>query len=253
VTIRQVDDPAELVELFSPDPVIHLYGLPDLEEPYWSNSRWYRRGDASVGVVSDGGGGTFGYAMSATAPDATIALLGEVHQRMAPHTWVTGPEGLATGMDGQRALDPKGSHVRMILSELKEPPIRHEVDSLTRADVDAVDELIATDPGAAFQRASMLDQGTWHGVWEGDVLVACAGTHVLSERHGVAAIGGVMTRPTHRGRGLGAAVTVAVCRAVRGRVSQIGLNVSAGNRAAMGLYERLGFRPVLTYEEIELL
>ncbi|MEL6893423.1 MAG: hypothetical protein AAFP84_17660, partial [Actinomycetota bacterium] len=47
-----VDDPGELVAFFADDRAVHVYSLVDLEEPFWSASRWYRRGDAVVGVVA---------------------------------------------------------------------------------------------------------------------------------------------------------------------------------------------------------
>ena len=53
--IRRVDDPEELVELYAPDAVVHPYGLADLEEPFWSSSTWFRRGDAVVAVLDLGG------------------------------------------------------------------------------------------------------------------------------------------------------------------------------------------------------
>ena len=34
---------------------MHPYGLADLEEPFWSSSTWYRRGDAVVAVLDLGG------------------------------------------------------------------------------------------------------------------------------------------------------------------------------------------------------
>ncbi len=84
-------------------------------------------------------------------------------------------------------------------------------------------------------------------------MVACAGTHVISDRRDVAAIGGVLTHPAHRGRGLAAAVTAAVARAATQRVGIVGLNVAESNPRAGRLYGRIGFEDELRYEEIELL
>lgn len=68
----------------------------------------------------------------------------------------------------------------------------------------------------------------------------------------MAAVGAVITRPSHRGRGLGSAVVSALCRLLWGRYATIGLNVEVANSQALVLYDRLGFRRAFRYEEIEL-
>jgi predicted GNAT family acetyltransferase len=83
-------------------------------------------------------------------------------------------------------------------------------------------------------------------------LVAAAGTHVLSTEHGVAALGAVYVAPTHRGHGLGRAITTAVTRNLLPRVPTIGLNVAAANVGARRIYESIGFAPIFPYEEAEL-
>ena len=75
----------------------------------------------------------------------------------------------------------------------------------------------------------------------------------MSVHHQVAALGAIITRPSHRGQGLGEAVTSALCALLRPRIETIGLNVSKSNTAARRLYQRLGFRIHTEYEEVELL
>ena len=71
-------------------------------------------------------------------------------------------------------------------------------------------------------------------------MVAAAGTHLLSRRERVATIGNVYTRRDCRGRGLGRIVMSAVREALAG-IDTIGLNVRVDNRAAIRVYESLGF------------
>jgi predicted GNAT family acetyltransferase len=99
----------------------------------------------------------------------------------------------------------------------------------------------------------MLESYPFVGVWEDGRLVASAGTHVASRDYGVAAVGAVITRPSHRGRGLGARVMAAICRQLAGDYPLIGLNVEVANEPALRLYDRLGFRRAFQYEEIEVL
>jgi len=82
--------------------------------------------------------------------------------------------------------------------------------------------------------------------------VAVAGTHVLSQKYDVAAIGAVFTHPDHRGRGLGTAVTAGAIHRIGDRVSTIGLSCTEANLAARGIYIRMGFVESLAYDECEL-
>ncbi|HEX4607636.1 MAG TPA: GNAT family N-acetyltransferase, partial [Urbifossiella sp.] len=107
----------------------------------------------------------------------------------------------------------------------------------------------ASYPGNWFA-PRMLETGCYYGVRRGGELVSVAGVHVYSPRYGAAALGNITTRPDHRGRGLGAAVTARVCRELlRAGVACVGLNVKADNAAAVRCYQALGFEPVADYAE----
>lgn len=117
-TMRYVENPEILAALFQADRETHLYGLADLEEPFWSNSTWYRDGDALVGLVSVGEDWTTVYAMSRVAPEATLGLLSRVQDTVPAGTWVTGPVGLLVSTSELRTCRDIGSHWRMILELL---------------------------------------------------------------------------------------------------------------------------------------
>ena len=253
MTRRRVDDPALLADIFSLDPGVHLYGLPDLEEPYWSLSEWWHAGDIAVGVVGfPGTGAVTAYAMSQHAPGATLELLAEVIGPLRPGTLTTGPRGLAQRIAGERQIIDLGLHWRLIHDGREVPPAAPGIADLGPGDVVALDALHRTDPGAAFFLPHMLETGHFVGLWEGDRLVASAGTHVTSRRFGVAAIGAVITDPRRRREGLGRMVTEALTAGLVERYPTVGLNVSDDNKAAGHLYESLGFERRFGYEEVEL-
>lgn len=238
--------------MFASDPALHLYGLADLEEPYWSRSMWWRDGDAVVGVIGfPGSPDKAVYAMSSNAPDATLELLVNIGEAAPPDALVTGPRGLADRLRTQRPVVDLGVHWRLVHDGGEAAP-SSEVVMLGTSDVAAIADLHDTDPGAAFFLPHMVENGVYVGVWDGGRLVASAGTHVVSDRHGVAAIGAVITAPSHRGRGLGAAVTETLTALLIPRFGTVGLNVAEANAGALRLYERLGFVRTLAYEEIAL-
>lgn len=248
-----VTDPGELGNLFEKDRETHLYGLPDLEEPFWSSSTWFRAGEAAVGMVTTGGDWVAGYAMSQEAPGGTLDVLLQIQHVLPTGTWVTGPLGLDETISAARATNAKGVHQRMIL---REPPEGGDDPAITRLgpdDLDALIELHDTDPGDSFFMPSMLSAGVFVGLWDGATLASSAGTHLTSQKYGIAAVGAVITRPSHRGIGLGRRVVTALCQELVPRYRTIGLNVATSNSSAVRIYQQVGFRRVFDYEEAELL
>ncbi len=254
MTTRIVDDPGELVALFSRDRPDHIYALADLEEPFWSASTWWRNGDAALGLVGLPEGQTIVYAVSTVDPAGTLALVAEVAAEI-PATLVTGVTGIASAFEaaGRTIVWQRGYHRFHLVDRSTVPKLDPRVVELSTNDLDDVATLYATVPDAAFFLPSMLDEDTFVGVRadSGD-LIAIAGTHVLSQRHDVAAIGAVFTHPDHRGRGLGAAVTAGVVHRIGNRVSTIGLNCTDTNVAARRIYLGMGFAESLAYDECEI-
>ena len=249
-----VVDARELAAFFSDRAAVHIYALADLDEPFWSGSRWYRRGDAVVGLIGlPSGEGLACYSVATRDPEGTLGLLADLAPDLPSGLLITGPVGLADALAAIRPVVWHAPHVRHELADRAAlPPVDPRVEPLGRGDLGEIEQLYDADPGAVFFLPHMLDDGAFVGVREGGRLVAAAGTHVLSSTHRVAALGAVYTAPTHRGHGLGRAITVGVTRHLLDRVDTIGLNVAAANAGARRIYESIGYAAILTYEEAEL-
>jgi len=143
---------------------------------------------------------------------------------------------------------------RMVLDHAAFRNVEPACVRLTADDVPALERLYA-DGDARGERPhfflpSMVSDGIFFGVREGDALIAAAGTHVVALRDDVAAIGNVYTRFDRRGRGLAAQTTAAVAsELVRLGVRTIVLNVAQANTTAERVYARLGFRRHCAYCE----
>ncbi len=255
--IRRVEDPEELAELYGRHREVHPYGLADLEEPLWSRSTWYRSGAAVVGVLDLGAGQPVISAPAAAAAGhaATLDLLAAMAPDLPDHFVITGPVGLAGRLSPEFAADWVIPHLKMHLPDAGRLPAPDDrVEWLDRAGEGRVVELRTHgDDASAFFVPSLLDTGWYAGIAdEGDDLAAVAGVHVISERHGVAAIGNVLTHPAHRRRGLARALMATLSHRLLDAVPTVGLNVGTANTGARSLYEDLGFVPVVIYEEAEL-
>ena len=254
---RVVEDPDELVDFYSDAPAAHIYALVDSEPPWFPLSRWYRRGEAIVGLISDTPGELLtAYAVATRDAAATIDLLADIAAWLPSGLLITGPLGFAEVLAADRDLAWSGPHERYVLDVLTSDTPKldagAELAPLGYRDVAEIEALYTVDPGAAFFIPSMLADATFVGVRVDGRLVAAAGTHLLSEQKGLAAIGSVFVHPEHRGRSFGEAVTRGVIDRLGERIDTVGLNVSSENAPARRIYERLGFRQILTYEEAEL-
>lgn len=230
---------------------MHPCGLADLEEPFWSGSRWFRRGDATVGLVVLGEERTV-YAITAHDEPGTLVLLLELLDEVPDNTMITGPIGLAAAVGAVTEIEDWGVHVKCVLSDLTRLPEPVGVVPLPAADSSRFRTAADQDPDAVFFLESMLADDTFVEIpdpGDPDSLIAAAGTHVLGEHHGVAAVGAVYVRPDHRGHGLGALVTSGVCARLAGRVETIGLNVHAANTPARRTCTKIAFTDILEYEE----
>jgi ribosomal protein S18 acetylase RimI-like enzyme len=117
--------------------------------------------------------------------------------------------------------------------------------AMTRLDVvhmPLLEELYSHGGGDAFRQRS-LELGVFYGVFAGERLVSVAGTHIVSDAERIAALGNVMTHPDYRERGLATVAASVVCDELLDRgIELIGLSVGRSNKAAMQVYEKIGFR-----------
>jgi ribosomal protein S18 acetylase RimI-like enzyme len=98
---------------------------------------------------------------------------------------------------------------------------------------------LAAEVGLMALEANPFQHGPAFGVWEQDRLVAMGTTHL--QIPGAAEIGNIATRAIHRRRGHARQVVQALVQAHAAQGGRIFLMVFQTNRAAIRLYESLGF------------
>ena len=128
--------------------------------------------------------------------------------------------------------------VQLVLERLRAVPATAEMVPLGAADATEMVALAKlTEPGPFEARTPEL--GGFLGVRVGGRLVAMAGERMKPE--GFTEVSGVCTHPDHRGHGYAAMLSAAVADRIVGRGETPFLHAYASNRAAVALYERLGF------------
>ncbi|MFG2057941.1 GNAT family N-acetyltransferase [Micromonospora sp. NPDC048930] len=109
---------------------------------------------------------------------------------------------------------------------------------LTEADHPALDALVERSFPTTTSRPGDPRIVDWYGIRDGDRLVACGADR---SRGDVGFLAGLTVAPGQRGRGLGAALTAGMTRALLGRYDHVALGVYTDNVGAIRLYRRLGF------------
>lgn len=238
----RLTDKDEIRERLRRDPAWCVYALGDLAPAMFPKTRWFTP-DLTL-VFEDYGAAILFAVGTGSVREALESVDGPVHlqvqqdalDEVARYATVSAPRMMWRMIrTGGRTPAPSGGATRLGASD---------VPALQRLYEDGESSGEAPD----FFFPSMVTDGVFHGIYEGDTLVAAAGTHLVARDEGVAAIGNVYTRRDRRGRGLGRIVMKAVLAGLAG-VGTVGLNVRADNAAALQLYESLGFTRHCTFFE----
>lgn len=261
IAAERLTDRDEIAAFLRRDTFLHLYEIGDLDDFFWPHTTWY-----GLRVKSTGGNLTavallyhatdLPVLLALSAPPlAPLAdLIAVIRPELPPRFYSHLSGDLARALVPAYRAEPHGTHLKMALHDparalAADAAAKAAAVQLTPADRPAIDALYrASYPGNWFD-ARMLETGQYFGIWEGSELVSVAGVHVYSARHRVAALGNVTTRPDRRGRGLARVASARLVRSLLATTDHIGLNVAAGNAAAIACYERLGFARIGSYEE----
>jgi ribosomal protein S18 acetylase RimI-like enzyme len=253
--VRELRDRSEIMTaLSSEDRFLHLYEIGDLDDFFFPATRWFapEGGAPPLILIYSGTDLPVLLALTAGHRGSLALLLREVRETLPTRIYAHLSPGLVDVLAERYEVEPHGNYTKMGLVDPLPAPHGRAVP-LGPDDRTRLERFYAESyPGNWFD-PRMLETGMYRGVVEDEEIVAAGGIHVFSAAQRVAAIGNVAVRPLYRGRGLGAAVTNAVCHALAAAgVSHVGLNVKTDNHAAIACYERLGFARVGIYDEYML-
>jgi GNAT superfamily N-acetyltransferase len=246
-------DDANLIALFERDRPVHPYALGDLDL-FAPLSTWWLRGDAAIGRLElVPGDPAIVYAVSVADPTGTLDLLEDLARGpLRPPFVATGPIGMAARMAdlGLRVEWSSGCEKYWLEAPHRVTAPPRPPSTLGPEHVESLTALYTRCLGPSWYFVpELVTEGRYLGYLHEGQVVAAAGTHVLSQRMKVAAIGNVATAPEFRGQGLASDLMRALVAQLRPSISTFGLNVQGHNPGARRIYERLGFVRVAAYEE----
>ncbi len=256
IRIERLTDRALIRAWLSADRGRFAYMLGDLAEPYWAGAHFFGAFEADrLRAV------LLKYApidpppvITAGDPAALAAIVAHLadHEKLPALQFHAQPDHLAVLT---QFYDLSGVMAMWRMSVT--PDTFHRVDSIDRAvrltGADATDAQAVFDSGLptdlppgnlrpATMEPETLDHGVFYGVKEGGIVVALAGTHIISASEGIGTVGYVFTCPEARGKGYATAATGAVTRHLfASGMNLVALNVKQDNPPAIRAYERLGY------------
>ncbi len=243
--IRETRDRTLLHGLLTEDRAFSAYALGHLEHGLFERARfWVAEGAHGHAVLLQTSGG-LGRATFLTGDPSAVDALASLHP--GPYAGY-----LATAAPAHLPVLQRYYHVdgalqmqRMAVTAATFAPIAGEVRALTPRDARALNALYSTEGPPTGYTADHIARGIYFGAYEQGMLVAVAGTHVVSPNVGVAVVGNVFTHPRFRGAGLAERVTSAVTAELLERrgCAFIVLTVNPANAPAVRAYRRLGYQP----------
>ncbi|MFC4017928.1 GNAT family N-acetyltransferase [Micromonospora sp. GCM10011542] len=212
-------------------------------------ARGYRHDGAVVWLLpAEHGPAAGAIGPAAAALDVCVALAGDGLLRAGQ--WVHLPRVDAAWLPGRL---PVVRHDEWDFLWTGTPPPaqpgEERVERLTDADHPMLTALIDAAFPTTTSRPGDPRVVDWYGIRDGDRLVACGADR---SRGDIGFVAGLTVAPEQRGRGLGAALTAGMTRALLTRHDTVGLGVYTDNVGAIRLYRRLGFTGTLPRSSLHL-
>ena len=230
------------------DRLYAAYAICDLEEREFQQTRWGLAwdGDAPVALVLEHNGPTPQPLFVMGRLDGIEVVLRDlIRPRVA---FLAAPSAVLPAVATSYRVDPGPSMVRMWVDRERFRPYPATVQRLLPVEIGDLNRLYQLGFGS-WLPASTIADGVYYGLRVNGLLVAAAGTHVISRTARLAVVGNVLTHADFRGRGFATAVTGAVTAELLRSCDQVVLNVRADNPPALAAYRRLGYAEHVLFEE----
>jgi ribosomal protein S18 acetylase RimI-like enzyme len=224
--------------------------------PYARHSLWlgeqprgWRRDDA-VGWLLPAEHGPAGGAIGASGPAVDVFADLVARGVLRPGQWLHLPRLDPAALAGRLAV-ARHDEWDFLWTSTAPPrqPEEERVVRLTEADHPAMAALIDESFPTTTSRPGDPRVVDWYGIRDGDRIVACGADR---SRGDVGFLAGLTVAPDLRGRGLGAALTAGMTRALFARHDTVALGVYTVNVGAIRLYRRLGFTGTLARSSVHL-
>lgn len=242
IQIEEQAPAARLREFFARDRLLTAYALADLDAADIERARWWTatRDEEVVAAALVVEALAFKPCFASGDTEALSAIFRE-GIREGRLVVSTPPAGRLAVEAVYRFERVDRMHRMAVDTTTFQPRLAHSVTRLGPDELEDVVDLYGHASRTYFTPERMARE-IYFGIYVGKTLVSGAGTHVRSQRAGLAAVGNVLTRVAYRDRGMATTVTSAVTTAALEQHRDVVLNVRQDNSPAIAVYEHLGYR-----------
>jgi ribosomal protein S18 acetylase RimI-like enzyme len=248
IVTRVTTDRGVLRAFLEQDRLYAAYAICDLEEREFGRTRWGLAWDREtpIALVLEYNGPTPQPLFVMGRDDGIEAVLRNlIRPRIA---FVAAPSDVVPAIETSYRVDPGPTMVRMWVDQARFRPYPATVQRILPVEIGDLNKLYQLG-FASWLPPATVAEGVYYGMRVNGLLVAAAGTHVVSRGARLAVVGNVLTHADFRGRGFATAVTGAVTAELLRTCDQVVLNVRADNPPALNAYRRLGYAEHLRFEE----
>ncbi len=252
-TIDRLRDPAAVRPLLESDAAYSAYAIAQLDPRLFFANEWLlSRGPGNREALLVHSRSGLGNALFATGNPEALDVALSLHPGTRFSFGSLRLEHRAVG-EKYFILTRPQLMTRMRITRESFRPIEGPAVRLGPEELTSVNRLYSVEGGPAAYRETHLIEGVYFGVFVGGLLVAIAGTHVVSAAEGAAVVGNVFTHPRYRGRGLATLATSAVTSELLSYCDLVVLTVEVRNDPAVAIYSKLGYQAVCNLHETPLI
>lgn len=250
-TVEPARDVDAIRAALAPHRAYAAYALAQLEPARFALSTWFKAtGPQGTALLLHARGG-LGRALFSLGEAGALDAILRLHP--GPHFTFGSLQPEHRGVIQKHYIMARQqTMLRMSVSSDSFSPVEGEATRARAADISDVNRLYSVEGNSTAYRPSDVEEGVYYGVRVDGRLVSIAGTHVVSQREGVAVVGNVFTHPGYRGRGLATVATSAATAHLLDECPLVVLTVEEANALAVAIYRRLGYVTRCTLHETPL-
>lgn len=239
--VKELTDKAQILEFLMSDRIYAAYAIGDLTPGLFEQAEWFgAEGNGRLRALAMHFRGVMVPVLFLMGDKEGIRAILEKNLPPEP-VYINCRSEHMPVVHGVCQWDEPIAMWRMSLTGKPFHPISHNCVRLTSGHAKQLKDLYDQGGMPGFTE-EQVERGIFYGLFNKGILIAAAGTHLVSPTYNVAAVGNVFTHQDHRGKGLGTATTNAVLTELMELgIRDIILNVAQDNKPAIHIYERSGF------------
>ncbi|MBN2754642.1 MAG: GNAT family N-acetyltransferase [Candidatus Goldbacteria bacterium] len=256
--VKQITDKEKIAEFLLNSPYVHLYKFMYMEPYMFPNTIWHASYDGgeikALSLIYKGKEQSAFYLLEDNNKDNAAEILEAVIGTLPDKLYSHVTPGLEAPLEAKYKVTSKkmqhtmGINGDMLVNNcIKYPQYTYKVNE---RDFETLYEFIQKiNPGLFFSR-EMMKTGKYYMIRKNSDIISTAGVHYLRPEYKIAGIGNVATTAEYRGKGYASSVVASLVRDLWDDYEYIGLNVKAGNEAALKAYGKIGFVSATMHNEI---